>query len=173
MKSEADLAEVGVVSDWSVYQQQPSVLGQYPSSRNWTTTAVVYPGSYSGGDNGVSDLTSAPTMAVGKPLRSWSRTRGRSAKTHQYDAATLIKCIEHVKDYKMSQREAEKVFDIPRTTIQTKLAQMYPNWVAPSRRMFTKARRNRYRIPFIQRQAMETSEAPGTRYDSRTCDIHN
>lgn len=51
----------------------------------------------------------------------------------RYDAATLRQCIEFVRTYRMSQRQAEKVFEIPRTTIQYKMAQLYPTWIAPSR----------------------------------------
>lgn len=50
----------------------------------------------------------------------------------RYDAATMRQCIEFVRTYKMSQREAEKVFQIPRTTIQYKMAQLYPKWIAHS-----------------------------------------
>lgn len=60
------------------------------------------------------------------------RRKGRGKYKWRYDAATMRQCIEFVRTRKMSQREAEKVFQIPRTTIQYKMAQLYPKCIAHS-----------------------------------------
>lgn len=96
-----------------------------------------------------SHLNTFPAVALNKQLSAWQckhfaphnqnqRLKPRNKWKYHYDAATLKECIELVRSYKMSQREAERVFQIPRTTIQVKLAQMYPKWVAPPRQTFAK-----------------------------------
>lgn len=97
-----------------------------------------------------SHLYTFPAVAINKQLSAWQckrfapprsqnqRLNPRNKFKYHYDATTLKECLELVRSYKISQREAERVFQIPRTTIQMKLAQIYPKWVAPPRQTFAK-----------------------------------
>ena len=97
-----------------------------------------------------SHLYTFPAVAINKQLSAWQckrfapprsqnqRLNPRNKFKYHYDATTLKECLELVQSYKISQQEAERVFQIPRTTIQMKLAQIYPKWVAPPRQTFAK-----------------------------------
>lgn len=66
------------------------------------------------------------------PRRQGGRVDHRVERKSRHDEATLQQCLEFVRTFKMSQREAERVFRIPRTTIQRNMARLYPSWDAPS-----------------------------------------
>lgn len=89
-------------------------------------------------ESGVQEISPINRISMQKNRRLVTRRQKgrlelRGRYKCRYDAATLCRCIEFVRTYRMSQREAEKVFQIPRTTIQYKMAQLYPTWIAPSR----------------------------------------